>query len=492
MINKHFFLLLSGVFLSLGQLFAQSPTPEHLKYIDAYKDIAIREMERAGIPASIKLAQGILESNAGQSDLARRANNHFGIKCGDNWNGKTMHKKDDDYDATGKLVESCFRVYRTVEAGYVAHSEFLRDPKKNYRYGFLFQLDPTDYERWAYGLKKAGYATSATYPEKLIDLIERYELYQYDRMSSIDLDTPGSDLIAGVIMQTNDVKYTLATPQETVAEIAERTDVALRKLIEYNEHLTAGSQVLQEGEKVYLQAKRSSYRGRQQYHPVVAGETMLDIANLYGLRVDKLYKRNRMNPGEEPAARAEIKLRGSKVKTAPKLRPPGEIVEPPAPIVVEPDDDFITPTDPDGTEFPETPPTSGNTGNPNTVPPVINPPVVVVPPASGENDPAEDPFGQDPVSPPSTSKPDPLPPPVVITRPPVEEPTTPPVVTEPRPTTPTPPVTTPPAAATYHTVVKGDTLWNISQRYGLTVDGLKRLNSLTSDNISLGQQLKVK
>ncbi|MCB0375607.1 MAG: glucosaminidase domain-containing protein, partial [Sinomicrobium sp.] len=156
MIHKHILLLFSGLLISLTPLSAQAPTPEHLKYIDEYKDIAIREMERAGIPASIKLAQGILESNAGQSDLARRANNHFGIKCGDNWNGRTLHKKDDDYDATGKLIESCFRVYRNAEASFVAHSEFLRDPKKTYRYGFLFQLDPTDYERWAYGLKKAG------------------------------------------------------------------------------------------------------------------------------------------------------------------------------------------------------------------------------------------------------------------------------------------------------------------------------------------------
>ncbi|HMQ90591.1 MAG TPA: glucosaminidase domain-containing protein, partial [Flavilitoribacter sp.] len=132
------FLVCSAPFLQAQQ------DQDFLDYIEKNKKIAIREMERAGIPASIKLAQGILESNAGKSFLARRANNHFGIKCGDDWNGRKVYQKDDDYDDKGKLVESCFRVYESVEACYVAHSEFLRDPRKEFRYGFLFRLDPTD------------------------------------------------------------------------------------------------------------------------------------------------------------------------------------------------------------------------------------------------------------------------------------------------------------------------------------------------------------
>lgn len=493
MIHKHFLLLVSGIFLSFGTFSLHAQTPEHLKYIEEYKDIAILEMERAGIPASIKLAQGILESNAGQSFLAKRGNNHFGIKCGDNWNGKTVYRKDDDYDDRGKLIESCFRAYRTVEAGYVAHSEFLRDPRKNYRYGFLFQIDPTDYRRWAYGLKKAGYATSATYPEKLIDIIERYQLFQYDRMSTIDLETPGSELIAGVIMQTNDVKYTLAAPEETVAEIAERTDMALRKLIDYNEHLVDGNQILGDGEKVYLQRKRSSYRGRQQYHTVAAGESMIDIANLYGLRLDKLYKRNRMDTGQEPAVREEIKLRGGKVRSTPKLRRPGEVITPPAPVIID-DDDFL---EPDDTEDPATGLPDRNTGSDSgkvvvtPQPPVVKPPVVVVPPAKDGNDPFDEPFGNN-NKPPKANEPDPLPPPVVITRPPADNrPTPPTVISNPEPSRPAPPAN-PAPSATYHTVVKGDTLWNISQRFGLTVDELKQLNELSSNAISIGQRLRVK
>ena len=157
------------------------PSDEHQAYIKRYKNIAISEMERAGIPASIKLAQGLLESGAGSSDLARKANNHFGIKCHSNWTGGTYYKKDDEYNALGMLKKSCFRAYKNADASYVAHSEFLRDPKKHERYGFLFGLKTTDYKGWAKGLKKAGYATSNTYPKKLIDLIERYKLYQYDR-----------------------------------------------------------------------------------------------------------------------------------------------------------------------------------------------------------------------------------------------------------------------------------------------------------------------
>ena len=145
-------------------------------YIEQHKDIAIQEMLRTGVPASIKLAQALLESNAGRSTLALKANNHFGIKCGSKWKGKTHYRKDDDYKR-GKLVKSCFRKYKKTQESFIAHSNFLKDNK---RYASLFQLDRKDYKKWAKGLKKAGYATSKTYAQKLIKLIEEYKLYQYD------------------------------------------------------------------------------------------------------------------------------------------------------------------------------------------------------------------------------------------------------------------------------------------------------------------------
>lgn len=145
-------------------------------YIDTYSTIAVKEMHRTGIPASIKLAQAINESGFGQSYLAKKGNNHFGIKCGKSWNGKTIYKKDDRY-RKGKLVSSCFRKYNSVEESFKAHSAFL----KKERYKSLFSIPSSDYKNWARGLQRAGYATSKTYSKRLIELIEKYKLYKYDQ-----------------------------------------------------------------------------------------------------------------------------------------------------------------------------------------------------------------------------------------------------------------------------------------------------------------------
>jgi flagellum-specific peptidoglycan hydrolase FlgJ len=149
-------------------------------YIYTYKNIAISEMKRTGIPASIKLAQGILESDLGRSPLANLANNHFGIKCGKDWGGEVFYKLDDDTDSTGTLIESCFRAFSSGAESYTAHSEFLTNPAKASRYGFLFDLASTDYVGWANGLKFAGYASDPSYPQKLIKIIENNKLYLFD------------------------------------------------------------------------------------------------------------------------------------------------------------------------------------------------------------------------------------------------------------------------------------------------------------------------
>lgn len=142
-------------------------------YIERFKGIAIEEMVQSGIPASITLAQGLLESGNGNSSLAREANNHFGIKCTPEWKGKTVLKDDDK-------VDDCFRVYSSPEESFRDHSEFL----KRKRYASLFELDRNDYKGWATGLKAAGYATNPRYAELLISLIERYDLTQFDRAES--------------------------------------------------------------------------------------------------------------------------------------------------------------------------------------------------------------------------------------------------------------------------------------------------------------------
>lgn len=145
-------------------------------YIETYQDIAIREMHRSGIPASITLAQGILESSWGNGALALKANNHFGIKCKSTWSGPTFYIEDDDYKK-GKLIKSCFRSYDNAEDSYIDHTEFLSD---NPRYERLFSYERTDYTRWAHGLKKCGYATDKKYAYKLINTIEKYKLYEFD------------------------------------------------------------------------------------------------------------------------------------------------------------------------------------------------------------------------------------------------------------------------------------------------------------------------
>ncbi len=520
---------LALLFLPLG-LFAQL-SQDQLNYIDRYKDIAIKEMERAGIPASIKLAQGILESNSGKSYLARNGNNHFGIKCGSNWNGKKLYREDDDYNEEGRLIKSCFRGYRTPEAAYIAHSEFLRDPRKAFRYGFLFRLDPTDYKRWARGLKQAGYATSATYPEKLTSLIERYELYRYDRISIIDIDEPSDVLEAGVltagISQNNDVKYFVSDESLRVEDIAKLVEVSVQRIIRYNENIEGEAQELDGGTRVYLQPKRSSYRGREIMHEVQPGETMFQISQRYGIKLRSLLRRNRLEPGEEPRSGEDIKLRGRKVRQKPRTLRPGEVETPPAQptepteptepptdvddqVDFDDEDDFpapptgpepppSTPDDPDnsGTVSPRpdgrpiTP--TGDPVNPTPVPtnpPIISPvdPQPGTTPQPGTNPPAVDPApaptppididNEPDFNPPVTSPVDPGP----VTNPPTTD-----------PPTPNPPTTTPPAGqAQYHTVVAGETLYAISRRYGLTVDRLKALNNLTGNIISVGQRLRVK
>ncbi|MCB0703782.1 MAG: LysM peptidoglycan-binding domain-containing protein [Saprospiraceae bacterium] len=429
--------------------FAQ--TSDQLQYIERYKDIAIMEMDRAGIPASIKLAQGLLESAAGTSYLATSANNHFGVKCGNNWDGKTIYRKDDDYDEHGELQKSCFRVYKSAEDSYIAHSEFLRDPFKEYRYGFLFRIDPSDYVSWARGLKKSGYATSATYDKKLISIIERYDLHRYDMMRAEDV-IPGltvtkseGDRLAG-ITYNNDVKVVIVGTGDTPASIAERSGVPIDKLRKYNESLPGRDATIPEGQFIYLESKRNSYRGNRKYHYVQQGETMYEISQKYGMKLKKLYSRNMMPEGSQPAAGEQIRLRGTtrKEEDRPKLSteaPSGGIAFMDE-EELDLDDDFWSPA---------------------VAVPVSNP---TKPPINDPNEEELDPI--QPISPP-------------VIRPVIPEPEVDEVIIEPvRP------------EETYHTVIKGDTLYSLSKRYGTTVDKLKQLNNLSSNIISVGQKLRIK
>jgi len=315
--------------LLFTQLAFSQVSQDRLHYIDKYKAIAQEEMERTGVPASIKLAQAILESNGGKSVLSRKANNHFGIKCGGDWNDRSFYRVDDEKDKKGNPIESCFRVYKNPESSFIAHSEFLRNNK---RYDFLFSLDHKDYQGWAYGLKKAGYATNPKYPTLLINIIENYELHQFD-----DLFEPG-DMIVSTddevmmeeivmldkkkraealkrqsIKKLNDISVIYALQDDTPETISIKTDVPIRRLFRYNEALTKPGQAIPENTVVFLQPKRNAFRGRKKFHQVKDGENIAQISQKYGIRIDKLQKRNRLDDYQEPLEGAILKIRGKRV-----------------------------------------------------------------------------------------------------------------------------------------------------------------------------------
>ena len=291
---------------------------DQVAYIRKYQDLAIAEMMRTGIPASIKLAQAILESNCGQSELACKANNHFGIKCGGSWNGKAFHKEDDDY-SNGQLVKSCFREFDCVRDSYIAHSDFLADPGKTGRYGSLFLLDRADYKGWAKGLSKAGYATDPQYANRLIEIIEKYELFRFDNEYEHMLasDAPPSSAAIQLVKYTNNVKYTRAQQGDNAMSIARRNEMSVNQLMRFNENIVRKDQALETGEKVYLESKKSKNLGKQKYHVLKEGEDLADISSLYGIKLESLLKRNGLKKNEVPAPKQKIMLKG---KTKSELR----------------------------------------------------------------------------------------------------------------------------------------------------------------------------
>ncbi|MEY2638920.1 MAG: hypothetical protein RIR90_402 [Bacteroidota bacterium] len=352
-------LLLIGFVLLTTTLMAQMPNPKVQQYIAAYKDLAMAEMQRTGIPASIKLAQGILESQAGESPLSKRSNNHFGIKCKTEWTGaRTYH----DDDARGE----CFRVYNSVEESYKDHSEFL---KTRPHYSFLFLLDPADYKAWANGLKKAGYATSKTYPQQLIKTIEENNLQQYSELVIAQKSTkpesgkpaeiipvntqplqaqsgpnqvalqeepkqaPKASVIVEDVTEENDmlaetvVSGIVAKPKNTTQKakpypdgvfsingskvfyanagtsllaIADQYDLSMSKLLEYND--LDGVDVLAKDQLIYIEKK--ARKSEKDFHIVEGDETWYEISQKEGIALKSLLELNNLKK-EVPLAKGE-------------------------------------------------------------------------------------------------------------------------------------------------------------------------------------------
>lgn len=286
------FVCLLGIF----SLQAQTRNKQYEEYIKKYRDIAVEEMKKYHIPASITLAQGLLESGAGQSTLARKSNNHFGIKCGSDWRGKSVRHDDDERN-------ECFRAYKHPKQSYEDHSKFLVSRP---RYASLFKLKITDYKGWARGLKKAGYATNPRYAEQLIGIIELYDLDKYDKKGGLkwmkENPNPHQPYIA------NGLVYIVVRSGDTWKSISKEFDISRKKLRKYND-LYKGYE-LQVGDILYLEKKNRRADKEHIVHVLRAGESMYSISQKYGIRLKRLYKLNKMSEDEStPEVGTILRLR---------------------------------------------------------------------------------------------------------------------------------------------------------------------------------------
>ncbi|PVD51953.1 hypothetical protein DC498_13005 [Terrimonas sp.] len=316
-----------------------------IQYINTYKFIAIKEMQRTGVPAAIKLAQGILETQAGMSDLVQRSNNHFGIKCKTAWSGEKVYHDDDERG-------ECFRAYSSAEDSYKDHSDFLRNSS---RYAFLFNLDPEDYAGWAKGLKKAGYATNPRYTQQVIKYIEDYNLNLYtlialgkksiqDEDAIYAMNTPvitprviavnsasNKNYTKPAVYHTvkdvkplkavypqgefriNETKVILAPSGSSLLAIADQYNVKYKHLLDFNE-FEEGDDVLDYDQLIFLQRKRK--QGAADFHIVQPGEDLYDISQSEGIRLDNLLDYNQLNADDVPQEGQKIYLQKTAAKQA--------------------------------------------------------------------------------------------------------------------------------------------------------------------------------
>ena len=315
-------LIIVIMFFAIPLCYAQSVQEE---YIKKYCQIAVDEMTRTGVPASITLAQGILESGSGTSQLSIKGNNHFGIKCHSDWTGGKMYVDDD-------AKNECFRMYRNASESFRDHSDFL---KNNQRYASLFKLNPKDYKGWATGLKKAGYATSPTYATRLIEIIENYKLTQYDsgtfvpvavisentfentNSSTIDNTTKPSVYYSSNSFELSMTEYSLGTNNNTqyivlkydmdIEVLSRKLGMAPWELRKYND--LPKDYKVKAGEIIYLKPKRNKAEKKYSVHTVQRGETMRDISQKYAVKVKKLYKMNGWESGVQPVEGSKVRLR---------------------------------------------------------------------------------------------------------------------------------------------------------------------------------------
>jgi LysM repeat protein len=313
-------LLLLAVGLPAAQAQVQPPYKRFTaeEYIEQWKAVALKKMKEHGIPASITLAQGLLESGNGNSELARTANNHFGIKCTSDWTGERSYHDDDQKN-------DCFRKYRDAAQSYEDHAQFLKRP----RYASLYALGPTDYKGWAHGLKGAGYATDPHYPRKLIELIERYELHKLDQGVKVAYKPVGKDLpkpaaerkgrrpVGGAESITigqgraidvfeGRIKYVRAKPGDTFRKVADDLELTDGMLARWND--LDRTAVLTKGQVIYIQPKRNRSKAVAE-HVAREGESLWGVSQQYGVKLDRLARYNGLARDAKLSAGQTVRLR---------------------------------------------------------------------------------------------------------------------------------------------------------------------------------------
>lgn len=322
--SRYRLFFLVGLSVLIGSMaFGGSPQKNtRQEYIDIFAQLAIQEMNEYHIPASITMAQACLESGDGNSALAQEANNHFGIKCNSSWSGPSMRQDDE-------ARNECFRKYTTAIESYRDHSKFLTG---GMRYQFLFDYNISDYRKWAYGLKKAGYATDPQYPERLIKIIEEFQLHKLDKyynstaryvrperlgagsksMSAHRGNTGIGNFsinpyVTRKVEKRNGAKAFFAEEGDTYEQIAAEFSLKEWEIYKYND-VKKGARP-EAGSIVYIQSKRRSAPRGNDFHILKQGESLWSVAQWYGVRTNALYRKNRINPGEEIKPGQQISLR---------------------------------------------------------------------------------------------------------------------------------------------------------------------------------------
>lgn len=310
-----YLLVIVFVYSLLNGIGLRAQSYSRANYIEKYSDLAIKEMKRVGIPASITLAQGILESGNGNSSLARKSNNHFGIKCHNDWDGKRVYHDDD------KKGE-CFRKYKSVYESYIDHSDFLTGKQ---RYASLFNLKITDYKGWAHGLKKAGYATDPKYAKNLIQIIQENNLTSLDgggvsvkkkegaapqlRRNKVDnftIDAFGSHKLE----VNNGIKYVSVQENDSFEDICSEFGLKDWEIYNYNDLNNRAN--IKEYKYLYVQPKRNKAHRKHTVHRIKDGQTLHYVSQKYGVKMSGLYRYNNLKEGDKVKEGQLIQLRKRK------------------------------------------------------------------------------------------------------------------------------------------------------------------------------------